>query len=108
MFKNNEYYIGKILEDLDFISDHMKSVNITDLESNQLLQDSMMFRLIQISEKVKYLTDEYREEHFNIPWTDIYGLRNRIVRDYGNVDLGVIYDTLTKDIPDLKEILSKL
>ena len=54
MFKNNEYYIGKILEDLDFISDHMKSVNKTDLESNQLLQDSMMFRLIQISEKVKY------------------------------------------------------
>lgn len=37
-----------------------------------------------------------------IPWTDIAGLRNRIVHDYGNVDLEVVYETLTNDIPQLK------
>ena len=60
-----------------------------------------MFRLIQISENARKLSDQYREEHSIIPWTAIFGLRNRIVHDYGNVALDIVYDTLKKDIPDL-------
>ena len=35
----------------------------------------------------------------------MYGLRNRIVHDYGNVDLTIVYDTLVRDIPGLLEII---
>ena len=31
----------------------------------------------------------------------IYGLRNRIVHDYGSVDLDIVYSTLKDDIPEL-------
>ncbi|MCR5452884.1 MAG: DUF86 domain-containing protein, partial [Lachnospiraceae bacterium] len=34
------------------------------------------------------------------------GLRNRIVHDYGNVDLNIVFETLKYDIPDLLERLS--
>ena len=33
------------------------------------------------------------------------GMRNRIVHDYGNVDLKVVYETLKNDIPDLLEMV---
>ena len=39
-----------------------------------------------------------------IPWQEMYGLRNRIVHDYGSIDMKVIYDTLTVDIPDLLKL----
>lgn len=42
-----------------------------------------------------------------MPWNALYGLRNRIVHDYGNVDLNVVYDTLKEDIPELLKIISK-
>lgn len=29
-----------------------------------------------------------------IPWNAMHGMRNRIVHDYGNVDLKVVYETL--------------
>ena len=35
----------------------------------------------------------------------MYGIRNRIVHDYGNVDLKVVYVTLKNDIPDLLEMV---
>ena len=35
------------------------------------------------------------------PWNDVYGLRNRIVHDYGMADLHIVYSTLAKDIPEL-------
>ena len=32
-------------------------------------------------------------------------MRNRIVHEYGNVDLTIVYDTVKKDIPELIGIL---
>ena len=50
--KNDEYYIEKILNDLHFIVNHMEDVTISMLEKNEVLLDSMSFRLIQIQENL--------------------------------------------------------
>ena len=106
--KNDEYYIGKILTDLHFIVEHMEGVAIRALGENEVLLDSMSFRLIQIQENAKKLTEAYKVAHNSIPWTDIAGLRNRIVHDYGNVDLDIIFSTLTEDVPWLITELEKV
>lgn len=105
--KNDHYYIQKVLQDLEFIVIHMKNVDLEELNKNDILLDSMLFRMIQISENVRKLSDEYKAERKIIPWNAIYGLRNRIVHDYGNVDLNIVYDTLKNDIPELLELLTQ-
>lgn len=103
--KDDAYYVRKITDDLAFISRHMKDVDIKAFSDNEILQDSMVFRLIQISENARRLTDEYREKHAVIPWTAISGLRNRLVHDYGNVDFSIVYDTLKNDISALMNVI---
>ena len=103
--KNDNYYIQKIKQDLEFISKHMKNVDIEELNANEVLLDSMLFRMIQISENARKLTDEFKRTRGNIPWNALYGLRNRIVHDYGNVDLNIVFETLKIDIPGLLELL---
>lgn len=105
MYKSNQYYLEKMKENVVFIIEHMNGVSKERLERDPVLQDSMMLRLVQISENAKNLTEEFREQNSHIPWTDIYGLRNRIVHDYGHVDLGIVYDTLTRDIAEIKDFL---
>lgn len=105
--KNDNYYIEKIRIDLEFIVLHMKDVNIEELNENEILLDSMMFRMVQLSENAKKLTDQYKQNHNNIPWNAMYGLRNRIVHDYGNVDLSVVFETLKNDIPVLLKMFSE-
>lgn len=105
--KNDNYYIQKIRQDLEFIVIHMKDVDIEELNENEILQDSMLFRMIQLSENAKKLTDQYKQTHSNIPWNAMYGLRNGIVHDYGNVDLNIIFETLKIDIPQLLEMFSE-
>ena len=99
--KNDEYYVGKILKDLRFIVKHMSGVGFEKLSEDELLLNAMLFSLIQVQENTKKLTEEYKADHSNIPWVDIAGLRNRIVHDYGNIDLLVVYSTLTQDVPEL-------
>ena len=46
--KTDHYFAKKIQVNLAFIVKHMSKVNADEFANNELLQDSMMFRLIQI------------------------------------------------------------
>ena len=103
--KNDAYYIQKIRKDLKFIVTHMRNINLEVLNSDEVLLDSMLFRMIQISENAKRLSEDYKLSRKYVPWSALSGMRNRIVHDYGNVDLNVVYETLKNDIPELLELL---
>ena len=105
--KNDGFFADKISEDLAFIVTHTKDISKEELSKNEVLLDSMMFRLIQISENAKRLSEEFKAARTEIPWIAIFGLRNRIVHDYGNVDIDIVYSTLKDDIPNLLEAISK-
>ena len=79
----------------------MSEVSKEEFYNNDILLDSMMFRMIQISENCKKLTDDYKSSRPEVPWSAMSGMRNRIVHDYGSVDLEIIYDTLKDDVPVL-------
>ena len=51
--KNDAYYIKRLKQDLEFVVTHMKNVDIEGLNANEVLLDSMLFRMIQISENAK-------------------------------------------------------
>lgn len=104
--KNDNYYIQKIKKDLEFIILHMKDADIEELSRNEVLLDSMLFRMIQISENAKKLSEEYKQGRKDIPWTALYGMRNSLVHDYGHVDLSIVYETLKDDIPKVLEMLN--
>jgi len=99
--KNDQYYMRKIVTDLAFVAGHTEALTPAEFAKNEILQDSVMFRLIQISENSDKLTCDFKMYHSNIPWRAMKGLRNRIVHEYGNVDLSVVYDTVKHDIPQL-------
>lgn len=79
--KDDAYFLGKIKKDSNFILSHTKEINIDRLKLDEVLLDSIMFRLIQISENARKLTDEFRENNSLVEWIAIKGLRNRIVHD---------------------------
>ncbi len=106
--KDDKYYLKRIIKDALFIEGTMSTVDYEEFFENEILQDSMMFRMIQISENSKKLTESFKMQHHSIPWTAIYGLRNRVVHDYGNVDMSIVYDTLKYDIPDVLNVIEQL
>jgi uncharacterized protein with HEPN domain len=106
--KNDKYYIEKIIKDLNFILENAGGFTQIQLQNNEILIDSIMFRLIQVSENSDKLKEEFKEKYNTIPWRAIKGMRNRIVHEYGNVDFSVVYQTVQKDIPVILEKLKKV
>jgi len=106
--KNDTYYIKKMLKDIKFIIEKTEGIALDELEENEVLCDSVLFRLIQISENSGKLTPAFKETHKNIPWQAIKGMRNRIVHEYGDVELDVVHQTITEDMPEICKLLESL
>ena len=106
--KDDIYYAKKVVVDMQFLIANTKGQTIEQISKNEILLDSIMFRLIQISENTTKLSENFKRRNNEIPWSAIKGLRNRIVHDYGNVDYGIIYETVIDEIPYCLEMILKI
>ena len=106
--KDDVYYVNKMLADMEFMIEHTMGKTKEEIETDPLLTDSILFRLIQIAENGERLTSAFKQSHENLPWKAIKGMRNRIVHDYGVVDFTIVYDTVTVSIPELYKSLKSV
>ncbi|HHT38041.1 MAG TPA: DUF86 domain-containing protein [Mollicutes bacterium] len=106
--KDDKYYLEKVITDIKYLIRVTKDVSKEELEDNETLLDSVMFRFIQISENLKRVSDDLRENNPNIPWHQVIGLRNKIVHKYGKIDLTIIYDVLKHNLDNLYKELKLL
>lgn len=106
--KNDRYFLEKIITDLGFIIENTKDKTKDEIEANALLVDSIMFRIIQIAENNSRLSDDFKSKYSEIPWLAIKGMRNKIVHDYGVVNMDIVYDTVTRWIPKMYNALIQI
>ena len=72
-----------------------------DLANTRLLQLGLV-RLVEIiGEAAGRVSKDMQAKHASIPWEDVVGMRNKLVHGYDQVDLGILWDTATDDLPQL-------
>jgi uncharacterized protein with HEPN domain len=76
-----------------------------DLDQDELARHGLV-RLVEIvGEAASRITPETRAAVPTLPWSAIVGMRNRLIHGYYDVDLDVVWATLTDDLPPLIEQL---
>ena len=82
--------------------------NRDDLDSNRLLNLALTRLLEVIGEAAAQLPDSLKEDHPAIPWREVTGLRNRLIHEYDEVDLDILWTIVQDDLPPLAEQLDAL
>ena len=73
----------------------------SDLQKNRLLELAAT-RLVEIvGEAAAKISPENQTKYPSIPWSQIIGMRNRLIHGYDAVDIDVLWDTLEVDLPSL-------
>ena len=103
--KDDKYLIKKIIDNIDYSINTLKNISLDDFEKNELICDSICFRFIQMSENAGKLSKEFIEMHHDVPFHLLKGIRNRIVHDYGNVDMSIVYYTVKNDLYEFRKKL---
>ncbi|MDX2212227.1 MAG: DUF86 domain-containing protein [Oculatellaceae cyanobacterium bins.114] len=79
-----------------------------DLETDLQLQDAVVRRLLIIGEASRRVSETTRQTLSTIPWAAINGMRNRLVHEYDEVDLDIVWSTVINSLPTLIEELEKI
>jgi uncharacterized protein with HEPN domain len=69
------------------------------LQQDELLQVWVLYHLQIVGEAVRALSPGLTQQHPDIPWSLIVGLRNRVVHEYFDIDLDVVIDIVSNDLP---------
>ena len=78
--------------------------SLAALEQDELAQDAIVRTRTVIGEaavRIHKEAPQFVTEHPQLPWTQMRGIRNKVVHDYFDVAWDVVWDTVEQDLPPL-------
>ena len=101
-------YLQHIMDAIENIENSIGNISREQFISSKDLIDANIRRIEIIGEAVKNLSKALKDKNKEIEWNKIAGTRDIVIHKYFNVDLGVVWNILKKDIPSFKEDLQKI
>ena len=90
------------------IVDFSQDMDVSGFEQDALTRSAVLYQFAILGEAVKRLSDGFREAHHEIPWSEIAGMRDRLIHGYDNVDPQQVLDTVERDVPELLHFIEPL
>lgn len=104
----NEIIVQKMAGYAAKVIDYCKGYTYKSFASDTKLVEACVFNLSQLGELCRVADDAFTAAHPEIPWREMYGLRNRIVHDYEGVNLMLVWEIITEDLPELEQVLQSI
>jgi uncharacterized protein with HEPN domain len=106
--KTNRVFVEDILESMNKIERYIKGLTYELFLKNEMVVDAVIRNLEIIGEASKNIPEDIREKYPNIPWRRMVGLRNIALHEYFGIDLGIIWEIITKNLPETKPKIKML
>ena len=99
-------FVADMQEAIAKIASYVDAMTFTDFQSDTRTVDAVVHNLLVIGEAARCLPASIKENHPDIDWIAINGLRNRIAHEYFGLSLSVIWEIVQTDLPRLQQQLS--
>jgi uncharacterized protein with HEPN domain len=101
-------YLWDMREAAQEIVSFVANVNYSDFTNNKMIRYAVERQLLVIGEAANHVPGAYQENHPEIPWQQVIGLRNVLAHEYGEIKVDRIYNAATISVPNLLILLNKL
>lgn len=108
MSKIHIVFLRHILECIETIEQYSKNLSEKKFLKSSEKQDAIIRRLEIIGEAVGNLPDEYKNKHPDVEWGRAMGTRNILIHHYLGVDLEIVWNTVSKSLPQFKKQIKSL
>jgi len=104
-------YLEDILTSMNRILEYVEGFSFPDFRKDYKTVDAVIRNFEIIGEASKNLPPEIKDKYANVPWDEMYLLRNKVSHEYFGIDYEIIWDLITNYIPEnitqIEEILGK-
>jgi len=108
--KNREYgdYIEDILDSINAIKEFVKGIDFEDFTKDKKTIYAVVRGIEIIGEATKHIPISIRNKYPEIPWKDIAGMRDKVIHEYFGVDLKVVWETVTRHLPEIRPLIQNV
>ena len=100
--------LDDILVCMQKIQSYIAGFSYDDFESDLKTQDAIIRNIEVIGEATKKLSGDLRREYHNVPWKAMAGMRDRLIHGYFGVNIDIIWEVATLDIPGLRDKIERI
>jgi uncharacterized protein with HEPN domain len=101
----DEIYLEEIGEFGKKIVEFTSGISYESFAADEKLQLAVLKLIENIGEASKRLSELARERHSNVNWRKAMAMRDKLVHDYMDVDLEIVWNVASKEVPALLESL---
>ena len=96
-------YLRHILDEISYIQGIVCDITQEDFLADETLKRSFVRSIEIIGEAAKKIPSDFKDEHSDIEWKKIAGMRDRLIHAYFGVDYYLVWDVATNKLPELKQ-----
>ncbi len=99
-------YLAHIVQAIARIARYTANMDLTGFQGNELVQDAVIRNLEIVGEASRNIQRDYPDfatEHPTLPLSFAYEMRNALAHGYFKVDLAIVWQTITRDLPRLQK-----
>ena len=101
-------YLEDIILAMSRIAEYVDGYDFARFEQDYKTVDAVIRNFEIIGEAAKNVSDELKLKYQEIPWQEMYSLRNKVSHEYHGIDHSIIWDIATRYLPDNKRQMEKL
>jgi uncharacterized protein with HEPN domain len=98
-------YIKHIYDEVLFVEQVMQGKTFLDIEDDLLLQKAILRCLEVIGEAAKRISNDFKTKYPDVNWKAMAGTRDKLIHDYFEVDIELVFDITQSHIPSLRRQL---
>ena len=106
--KDDRLLLVYIHKEIVFLRKISSGRNYEDLLSDEYFAHAVIRALEVIGEAVKNLSAPLKEEHPDIEWREIAGMRDKVIHRYFEINGQIVWNVITDDLPALEPKISAL
>jgi uncharacterized protein with HEPN domain len=99
--RSDEALLLDMLISLQKIERFTQGLSEHEFQTNDLVQSAVIREFQVLGEAARLASEEAKSRYLAIPWKLIAGMRNRLIHEYFDVRLDVVWTTIQRDIPQL-------
>lgn len=98
-------YLGHMASAVARIAEFVDQVPRAEFKREWTLQNALIRELEILGEAASKLSAQFVKANPGVPWKGMTGLRHKLIHDYFEVDLDVVWRTATVNVPEVADFL---